>query len=83
MVERMLQKGDRIKHRYVNHDYESMDQSQLSWIKHLSTYSKYRKRIINRYNGTSISSDIKIMFLDQHSMRIGSTIFYNVEASRQ
>ena len=79
----MLQKGDRMQPRYANFDYDKLEASQLWWIQKLGMYSKYRKRIINRYNGTSISSDIKIMFLDHHSMRIGSTIFYNLESARQ
>ena len=83
MIERMLMKGDRMKPRYKSFDYSSIDDSQKFWLGKLAVFSKYRERIINRYNGSGISSDIKIMFLDQHSMRIGHAIFYNLEGSRQ
>ena len=64
MVERMLKKGDRLRYRYDDFDFSKLDSTQTFWINKLSLFSKYRQRIINRYNGTAISSDIKIMFLD-------------------
>lgn len=65
MMERMLQKGDRLTlERYQNFDFSKLDETQMFWIKKLSLFSKYRERIINRFNGTYISNDIKIMFLD-------------------
>ena len=82
MVERMLKKGDRIRHKYDNFDFETLDSKQKFWLDKLSKFSKYRERIIWRYNGSSISTDLKIMYLDQHSMRIGTSIFYNLESSR-
>ena len=80
MMEKLLLKGDRLKPKYENFDYSNLNSEQIFWLDKLSLYSKYRQRIINRYNGTYISNDIKIMFLDQHSMRIGTKIFYNLEA---
>ena len=64
MVERLLQKGDRLKGRYDDFDYGQLDSSQTWWLDKLSLYTKYRKRIVDRYNGTTISSDLKIMYLD-------------------
>ena len=64
MVERMLKKGNRLRYRYDDFDFSKLDSTQTFWINKLSLFSKYRQRIINRYNGTAISSDIKIMFLD-------------------
>ena len=65
MMERMLQKGDRLTlERYQNFDFSKLDSTQMFWIKKLSLFSKYRERIVNRFNGTYISNDIKIMFLD-------------------
>ena len=83
MVERMLMKGDRLRPQYENFDFENIDSSQKFWLNKLSNFTKFRKRIINRYNGTTMSHDVKIMFLDQHSMRIGHAIFYNLEGERQ
>ena len=84
MVERMLKKGDRIRYKYEGFDFKSLDKNQQFWLGKLSYFSKYRDRIISRYNnGSTISTDLKIMYLDQHSMRIGTTIFYNLESSRQ
>ena len=64
MVERMLEKGDKLKPLYRDFDYSKLSQEQLFWIDKLSFFSKYRTRVINRYNGTTVCSDIKIMFLD-------------------
>ena len=65
MMERMLQKGDRLTvERYENFDFAKLDATQMFWINKLSLFSKYRERIVNRFNGTYISNDIKIMFLD-------------------
>ena len=83
MVERMLKKGDRIRYKYDGFDFKSLDSTQQFWLDKLSYFSKFRDRIISRYNnGSTISTDLKIMYLDQHSMRIGTTIFYNLESSR-
>jgi len=85
MMERMLQKGDRLTNRYEKFDFSNLEEDpvQSAWLSRLSLFTKYRQRIINRYNGTTITSDLKIMFMDQHSMRIGSSIFYTLESARQ
>ena len=82
MVERMLKKGDRIKHKYDDFDFGALNSTQVFWLSKLSYFSKYSERIISRYNGSAISTDLKIMYLDQHSMRIGTSIFYNLESSK-
>ena len=81
-MERMLQKGDKLSEKYKDFDFESLDAQQKFWIGRLSFFSKYRNLVVSRYNGTYISTDIKIMFLDQHSMKIGSGVFYTLEHSR-
>ena len=83
MIERMLNKGDKLRPLYNNFDFTKMNSDQVFWMDKLALFSKYRNRIIARYNGTQIGSDVKIMFLDQHSMRLGSAIFYNLEHTRQ
>ena len=81
-MERMLQKGDKLSSEYKDFNFESLDAQQKFWIERLSIFSKYRNLVVSRYNGTYISTDIKIMFLDQHSMKIGSGVFYTLEHSR-
>ena len=82
LVEKWLRKGDRLLPKYKNFAYDELDQTQLFWLNQLTWFTKLRERIINRYNGTVVSQDVKIMFLDQHSFKIGHAIFYNLEASR-
>ena len=83
MVERMLLKGDKLKPHYDNFDYSQLDETQLFWLDKLSTYTKYRTRVVSYFNGTGVKSDMKVMFLDQHSMRIGQNLFYTLERERQ
>ena len=64
MVERMLAKGDKLRFKYEGFNFDELDSAQKFWINKLGMYSRYRNRIINRFNGNAISSDIKIMFLD-------------------
>ena len=78
----MLQKGDRLSEKYKDFDFEKLDAQQKFWIERLTLFSKYRNLVVSRYNGTYISTDIKIMFLDQHSMKIGSGVFYSLEHAR-
>ena len=64
MMERMLQKGDRLSEKYKDFDFDKLDSQQKFWIERLTMFSKYRNLVVSRYNGTYISTDIKIMFLD-------------------
>ena len=41
------------------------------------------QQVNEAYTKDNVPSDIKIMFLDQHSMRIGQDLFYTLERSRQ
>ena len=68
--------------RYADFDYTALEGNQLRWIKHLSVFSKYRQRIVSKFSPKDISNDEKIMFLDQHSMRLGNNIFYTLEHAR-
>ena len=83
IVERMLLKGDRIKQNYDDYDYSKLDKTQLFWLETLSLYSRYRHRVISHFNDRGVTTDMKVIFLDQNSMRIGPNLFYTVERSRQ
>uniref|UniRef100_A0A7S3CK52 Uncharacterized protein n=1 Tax=Strombidium rassoulzadegani TaxID=1082188 RepID=A0A7S3CK52_9SPIT len=82
-VEKMLMKGDALRPQYRDFDFSKLDKTQIFWLDKLSWFSRFRKRIINRFNGTAITSDAKIVFLDQHSMTIGTSVFYTLEHQRQ
>ena len=64
MMERMLDKGDRLKPKYDNFDYSQLDATQLFWLDKLSTYSRFRKRVVRFFDGKGMQSDMKIIFLD-------------------
>jgi hypothetical protein len=55
----------------------------LTYLSRLSFFAKHRERILKKFNGTKITYDVKIAFLDQHSMKLGNSIFYDLESKRQ
>ena len=60
----MFAKGDRLKERYANFDFSAMNKTQLSILNKLSFFAKHQERIAKKFNGTHISRDVKIIFLD-------------------
>jgi hypothetical protein len=60
----MFQKGDQIKDKYKDFNFDQLDSTQKRYLNRLSFFSKHRERIIRKFNGTTISNDVKILFLD-------------------
>lgn len=60
----MLAKGDQLRVRYENFEWSKLEQDQLKYLDRLSFFSKHRERILRKFNGTTISYDEKIAFLD-------------------
>eukprot|EP00347_Sterkiella_histriomuscorum_P004481 403360302 len=83
IVHRMLAKGDALRDHYNGFDFSQLDSSQQSVLRKLSFFSRNRERIVNKFNSTKIGYDVKIAFLDQHSMKLGNRIFYDLESKRQ
>ena len=83
VMEKMLSKGDDLRPKYDDFDFSKLDSSQLFWIKNLTWFTKYRNQIENRFKSVRVSSDMKILFIEQHSMKLGNAIFYTMESSRQ
>ena len=83
LLQKMLEKGDKIRGEYKNFDFSTLDATQLKYINRLTFFSKRRDLIVKKFNGTHISTDVKIMFLDQHSMKLGNSVFYHLESKRQ
>ena len=83
VMEEMLKKGDELRPRYDNFDYSKLDSTQLFWINKLTWFTKYRNQIENRFKAVKVSSDMKILFIEQHSMKLGNAVFYTMESSRQ
>lgn len=79
----MLRKGDKLRPEYASFDYNSLDSSQQMWIKLLGVYPKYRTRVELYFEDCKISSDMKLLFVEQHSMKLGDRIFYDLEGRRQ
>jgi hypothetical protein len=78
----MLAKGDNLREKYAGFDFSKLDNTQLTHINRLTFFSKHRERILRKFNGTTINADVKIAFLDQHSMKLGNRIFYDLESKR-
>jgi len=83
ILHRMLAKGDALRDRYKDFDFSALDPYQQTQLSRLSLFSKHRERILRKFNGTTITFDVKIAFLDQHSMKLGNNIFYDLESRRQ
>lgn len=78
----MLAKGDEIKDKYRGFDFTELDPVQLRYINRLSFFSKYKERITKRFAQAKVSREVKIIYLDHHSMKMGNSIFYNLESKR-
>ena len=79
----MLLRGEKLKPRYANFDFSALDEDQHTLLKKLTMFSKNKERIIKKFSGDSLSHDVKIIFLDQHSMKLGNGVFYGLEGARQ
>lgn len=78
----MLAKGDALRERYQGFDFTKLEPEQSKYINRLTFFSRHRERILKKFNGTSITYDVKISFLDQHSMKLGNNVFYDLESKR-
>ena len=79
----MLKKGDALRPEYDNFDYAELDSSQLAWIRRLGFYTKYRDRVEKHFEDCKVSSDMKLLFIEQHSMKLGDRVFYTLEGKKQ
>ena len=82
-MEKMLEKGDNLRPKYDNFDFTKLDSQQLFWIRQLTWFTKYREQIENKFKSVKVSTDMKILFIEQHSMKLGNAVFYTMEGSRQ
>ena len=64
ILHRMLAKGDALRDRYKDFDYSAMQPYQQKQLSRLAFFSKHRERILKKFNGTNITIDVKIAFLD-------------------
>jgi len=64
IIHRMLAKGDALKERYRGFDFGALDSTQHKYLKKLTFFSRWKDTIARRFNGTRISHDVKVMFLD-------------------
>lgn len=64
IIEDMLSKGDNLKPRYKDFDFNSLADTQISMINHLTFFSKYKHKIMKHFEAKKISREVKIMFLD-------------------
>ena len=64
ILHRMLAKGDALRQRYATYDFSSLDSQQQRYLNRLSFFSRHRERILRKFNGTTITMDVKIAFLD-------------------
>jgi len=71
MLTRMFEKGDNLKPQYKNFDFSGLDDQQHKTLKALTFFSRHKNWLKKKFDGTTITSDVKIIFIDQHSMKMG------------
>ena len=81
-MKEMLKKGDVLKPRYEDFDYSKLDETQLAWLSRLSLFSRYRNRIEKYFEEAPMTSEMKLLFVEQHSMKLGDRVFYDIESKR-
>ena len=81
-MEKMLVKGDNLRPKYDNFDFSKLESQQLFWIRKLTLFTKYRQQIENKFKSVKVSTEMKILFIEQHSMKLGNAVFYTMEGSR-
>lgn len=60
----MLAKGDALRGQYKNFDFTTLDEAQHKYLNRLTFFARHRERILRKFNGTKITNDVKIAFLD-------------------
>ena len=79
----MLKKGDAIAYKYEDFDFEALSSTQQSWLRRLSIFTRSRKTVEHYFQETRVSNEMKLLFIEQHSMKLGDRIFYDIEHKRQ
>ena len=84
VMRQMLEKGDFLREtRYKDFDFSQLEPEQLKWIKRLTLYSYFRNFAISRWEHGRVSNDMKIAFIESHSMKLGNGVFYHLEGKKQ
>ena len=83
IVGKMFKKGDELRAaKYADFSFNEISPEQQKFLTKLSYFSKNRDWIIKKFNGRKITRDIKVHFLDHHSMKLGNGVFYDLESKR-
>lgn len=78
----MLKKGDALRPKYDEFDFESLDSSQKKWLSRLAWFTKSRAWVERYFRETKVSNEMKLLYVEQHSMKLGDSIFYTIESRR-
>jgi hypothetical protein len=79
----MLAKGDELKPQYAGFNFDALDATQHAALRRLTWFPKYRHRVLWFFEETKMTSHMKLMYIEQHSMKLGDRVFYDIESSRQ
>lgn len=83
MMREMLKKGDAIRPKYEGFDFSQLDSTQIAWLERLSKFTKFRGRVESYFQEVKMSNEMKLLFIEQHSMKLGDRVFYEIESARQ
>ena len=81
-MKKMLAKGDSLRHKYEGFDFDRLDFRQKFWLDRLSLFSAHRDFIERINRDEKVSNEMKVIFVEQHSMKINQGQFYDLERKR-
>ena len=82
IMSRMLSKGDKLRPKYEGFEFSNLDAKTTKWLNRLSVFTQYRQFLINRCDEGKASNDIKVLFIEQHSIKLPPKVFYDLEHDR-
>ena len=83
LMREMLKKGDALRPSYEDFDFDGLDPTQQAWIRRLTKFTRFRHRVESYFQEVRLSNEMKLLFIEQHSMKLGDRVFYDIESKRQ
>lgn len=63
-MEKMLQKGDELRPKYENFDWDKLDSESRAWLNRLTWFSRHRPYILKKFQDVKVSADMKILYIE-------------------
>jgi hypothetical protein len=60
----MLKKGDQLRDRYRDFDFDKLDAQQRRWLGMMSIFTRLRPRIEQKFEPQKVTMDLKVIFIE-------------------